>query len=425
MQTKLTAKQQKLLMFLCWLVYTMAYLGRFSYNSNKSVIQEVFALTTADTGLVSSFFFFAYGAGQIINGIFCKFYPKRYVLAGSLILSSVINLAIAFGVPFVAYKWLWLLNGLAQSFLWTSLMLVLGENLDKENLSKAVFVMGTTVAVGTFLSYGSSAIFASTLNFKPVFIIAAGIMTVVAIVWFIFYDKCTLSKEALLQIKNERKLKEEQENQQRIAEGKKAKKKIDANIIIFFVIMCFFAVFCKMTMDGLQEWTPNVLAEVFGMKKNMSILFTLCLPLVGILSSTICIWSRRFIKNIAFLASIYFFITAALILLIIFTLDVSAVPVIIGMSFASMFTHCVNGLLTSIAPLYLRDKVNSGLSSGLFNCFCYVGSTISGYGLGSIALLGWDTMFWLLFGLSIAGMVIGLIYYFVRRLTGATRKDDI
>jgi OPA family glycerol-3-phosphate transporter-like MFS transporter len=357
--------------------------------------------------------------------LFCKFYPKRYVLAGSLILSSLINLAIAFGVPFVAYKWLWMLNGFSQSFLWTSLMLVLGENLDKENLSKAVFVMGTTVAIGTFLSYGSSALFARTLNFKPVFMIAAGIMTVVAIVWFIFYNKCTLSKEALLEIKNQRKLKEEQENQQRILEGKKAKKKIDANIIVFFVIMCFFAVFCKMTMDGLQEWTPNVLEDKFNMSKDMSIFFTLCLPLVGVLSSTVCIWSRRFIKNIAFLAGIYFLITSALIMLIIFTLDVSAVPVIIAMAFASMFTHCVNGLLTSIAPLYLRDKVNSGLSSGLFNCFCYVGSTISGYGLGSIALLGWGTMFWLLFALSTAGMVIAIVYYVIRRLKGATKNDDI
>ena len=91
-----------------------------------------------------------------------------------------------------------------------------------------------------------------------------------------------------------------------------------------------------------------------------------------------------------------------------------------------MFTHCINGLLTSIAPLYLRDIMNSGLSSGLFNSFCYVGSAISGYGLGSVSeQLGWDVMFWLLFGLACLGMVIGLVYYLIRRLKGTSRNSDI
>lgn len=83
---------------MCWLVYASAYLGRYSYNSNITLIESAFGVSHAESGLVTTFFFFAYGAGQVLNGIFCKRYPKRSVLSLALAGSSVINLAVFFGI---------------------------------------------------------------------------------------------------------------------------------------------------------------------------------------------------------------------------------------------------------------------------------------------------------------------------------------
>ena len=45
----------------------------------------------------------------------------------------------------------------------------------------------------------------------------------------------------------------------------------------------------------------------------------------------------------------------------------------------------------------MRGKVNSGFYAGILNGFCYVGSTISSYGLGYVAEhYGWTAVFWLL-----------------------------
>ena len=45
----------------------------------------------------------------------------------------------------------------------------------------------------------------------------------------------------------------------------------------------------------------------------------------------------------------------------------------------------------------MRGKVNSGLFAGILNGFCYLGSTISSYGLGAIADgFGWTAVFWTL-----------------------------
>ena len=59
---------------LCWFVYTCSYIGKIGYSANIIQIEKTFDVSHATAGIVSTCFFFAYGAGQIINGIFCKKY---------------------------------------------------------------------------------------------------------------------------------------------------------------------------------------------------------------------------------------------------------------------------------------------------------------------------------------------------------------
>ena len=61
--------RQTLLIVACWLVYTASYLGKYCYSCNLNGIMGHYGVSHADAGLVSTMFFFAYGAGQIINGI--------------------------------------------------------------------------------------------------------------------------------------------------------------------------------------------------------------------------------------------------------------------------------------------------------------------------------------------------------------------
>ena len=71
----------------------------------------------------------------------------------------------------------------------------------------------------------------------------------------------------------------------------------------------------------------------------------------------------------------------------------------------------VNNIITSMMPLYWKEKVNSGLMAGVLNGFCYLGSTLSAYGLGVIADAGgWISVFWLLFGLCVVAGVISVGY---------------
>ena len=68
-----------LLIFLSWLLYTISYLGKVNYSANITQIVDYYQISKAEAGMVPSFFFFAYGIGQVVNGLFCKKYNSFFV----------------------------------------------------------------------------------------------------------------------------------------------------------------------------------------------------------------------------------------------------------------------------------------------------------------------------------------------------------
>ena len=100
-----------ILIFTCWLIYSVSYIGKVNYSANIGGIIDFFNVSKAEAGIPPTFFFFAYGVGQVVNGILCKRYNTKWVIFSSLFISAVINLLVALTVNFGFIKWLWMING--------------------------------------------------------------------------------------------------------------------------------------------------------------------------------------------------------------------------------------------------------------------------------------------------------------------------
>ena len=372
-----------------------------------------YGVSHADAGLVSTMFFFAYGAGQIINGILCRKYNARFVITFSLLVSAAINLAVFFLPSFFTLKYLWLLNGFSLSFLWAVLSTVLSRCLSDENLKKAVVIMSISTPAGTFLAYLLGALFTKVNFFNLSFLVGAAALFAIGVTWFFSYGQLTsgktYGKSGEIADKNGEMATAEVLHTD---ENYSAEKR---NAMITLVFLGVFAVINNLVKDGLSTWMPSVLKEKYELSESGSIALSLALPFLSVFGAFVATRVNDKTKNFVFTSVIFFAVSALLMPLIIWgNLGGFVLPLCVFALIALLMT-AVNSVVTTMAPMYMRNFFFSGTLAGALNGCCYLGSTISSYGLGKIADdLSWNAVFIIIFAFCIAAVVLGGAY-FVRK----------
>ncbi len=376
----LNNKKSNFLIFLCWAAYTSAYVARLNYNASMVEIISQMGTTKEAAGTVSSFFFFAYGAGQLVNGLLSKRYNTKYSVTIALVASSIINISMTFCPGIEMMKYLWFFNGVFQSILWSSLIKTLSDNLEDKKLSRAVMVMSTTVASGTFTAYGLAALFSALkMKWTSIFYVASAVVGAVAVLWF-------------AGMSNIQKEKNKTENTE-----KKEQKKLSLTPAFVFtvIVILISAVANGFIKDGITTWVPSILKEEFGVPSSLSIIVTLLLPVLSIFGASLVKALHKKQKNENVLNGIFYFASVILAGLILLTINLKSVPLTLALfGGTACLMAAINNVITSVVPLYSRDKIDSGLSAGLLNTFCYVGSTLATSLLGKIAdTKGWNDVF--------------------------------
>lgn len=386
------------LIAICWLCYTCSYIGKLGYSANIVEIEGAFAISHAEAGLVSTCFFFAYGCGQILNGLFCRRYPIRMTVFGAVLLSALCNLCLVLPVPFALLKFIWLINGLSLSVLWPTLMRLLSQELDDEGKPRAIFAMGTTVAVGTFLVYGISALFSAMGNFRLTFLTAVILLPAFAAVWFVRYPSLVQRETA-----GERPLPD-------APQQTPASASVSRDFILSLAVIALFAVVTNFVKDGLTTWFPTILKEIYDLPEYFSILLTLCLPLISIFGASVAARLHRRIRSFVVLSGLIMGCAGILIFGAYSLAAVSFVITVICFSLVSLLASASNNIITGFFPLY-ESHGNAGTLAGLLNGCCYIGSTLSAYALGGLAdASGWGAVFTLLSVAAIACLGIALLY---------------
>ena len=89
---------QAFLFWLCWLVYFASYIGRLNYSSAMPAMIGGSVITASQAGFISMVYFFAYGAGQFLNGMLAdRLHPGKMIFIG-LFASGLLNR------PWVSYQ---------------------------------------------------------------------------------------------------------------------------------------------------------------------------------------------------------------------------------------------------------------------------------------------------------------------------------
>ena len=401
------------LIWLCWLAYTCSYIGKVNYSANITQIIDFYKIGKDDAGLVGTFLFFSYGVGQFVNGFLCKKYNLKWMIFASLMTSGAVNLAVALTPSFVIVKYLWLINGFALSVLWPCVIRLLSESLSKKYMAKATVIIGTTVAAGTFAIYAASALFASFDAFKLAFYTAAVVMPAVAIIWIFAVPRIMRNAKELCCEEEEEHTPGAEVHEEAQSNGAGLKKALYLSV----VILAIYAVATNLIKDGLTTWIPSILKENYALDDSFSIVLSLSLPMVSVFGNFFAVSMHKKIPNFVFQCAATFFTAGAVTAIVIGGLSWGQfIITLVGFALVCFMVSSCNSLITSIFPLFMKKKINSGMMAGMLNGCCYVGSTIASYGLGLVAeTAGWSAVFWLLFAVCMLVCVIAAVYWVINK----------
>lgn len=399
-ETKIDSRRENKIIFICWLAYTTAYVGRLNFNASIVAIISDLGVSKADAGLVSSFFFFAYGAGQLINGILSKRYNAKIMIFLSLILSSVFNLLMPVCGDISIMKYIWLGNGIVQSVLWSTLIKTLSDFVSDKKLPKAILAMSTTVAVGTFIAYGISSLSVRAGSWQIVFYVATCVLLISAIIWLTLFGPSKKPAEQII-------------------ENKSDKIKMGRAVLLALFLAAFAGIANGFIKDGINTWVPSVLYEEFGVTQSFSIFLTLLLPLVSTMGAAIAKKVHEKIASHAAMNLIFFFISALLCGGILLSLKAhSIVTIMLCFIGVACGMAMINNVITSMFALDYRRQLNAGFAAGLLNTFCYIGSTTTSYTLGAVSQAhGWNAVFTIMLAVCIAAGTICFAGYWTEKKT--------
>lgn len=398
--SKLSNKKDiNFLTLLCAAVYFVSYVSRINLGA---VLVEVVNSGFADkktAALALTVCSVTYGAGQLISGYLGdKFKPQNIIFIGFFITASMNVFVGAFskGPELVL---LWAVNGFAQALMWPPLVKILSSRLDDEAYKKAVVKVSWGSSMGTIAVYLLAPVIIKLFTVKLVFIISGALAVAMAFVWKTVYEKhkpFSLEKAVIPAVSNNEK-------------GSEAPVAKFNGFVITLLLSVMLAIVLQGALrDGVTNWTPSYISDMFKLDSSVSILTGVILPVFSILSFSVTSFiNRKLIKNELLCAGCVFGIGAVSAALLVLLGDKSVVLSLLLLALLVGCMHGVNLILVCMVPAHFSRFGKVSFISGLINSSTYIGAAISTYGIAVFTdIFGWTKTIILWSAVAFAGAFI-------------------
>ncbi|MCM1026179.1 MAG: MFS transporter [Roseburia sp.] len=417
MQKKITDKRISFLLFmLCWGAYFTSYIGRLNYSSAISSMNAEGIVSRSQAGAVSMIYFFAYAAGQLINGMLADRINPKWMLFAGLSLSGIAN-GLMGTVP--VYPWVllfWGMNGYTQAMIWPPVIRIIAERFTEEKRKKYIFDFASSMTMGTFASYLLSAGALRFLGWRFVFRLPALLLFAAAVSWILGYGYI----ERFVRKTDDTGNSDDRGSADEIAdmrteEGRAAGKQPSFGEILLgsgILAALLPVIIHGMIKDGVVQWVPTYLHEQFGVTAAFSAVLTMALPLLNLSGAYLAKWADR--KNPGRelrSASIFFMLATAALALLATVGKFGALLTALLFAVVTALIMAANVLFVNVIPVHFEKQGKVATVSGFLNASAYVGSAISTYVISLLAeRFGWGVTVGTWIGVMTLGVVCLLIY---------------
>ena len=390
-----------------WLVYFSQYFGRYNYAASMVAIGQKQGWDTALLGLIASIIFVTYGFGQLFTGwLGDRLNPKAMIFVGCAG-SAGCNLWMGLSGSLLQMQLAWGLNGLFCALIWAPMVRLLTVYMPADRLRKSILAFTYATSLGVTGTYLLTSFLVSRFDWRVAFYVPAVIGLVASLGWLAV--SFTSGKTPARVPEGERS----GQMPDRAAGGappRKGEAFLSVYVRSGLPLLLAAILLMGLLKDGMMTWVPQMISDTFQVEAYLSIFLSAALPLVNSLS----VWLVRRIsrghegddmRNGALL----FLGAVAGMGVLLLAGGLHPLLSVVLFSIISTFVTGTNVILISFVPLQFTAMGRTSTIAGLTNAFTYLGSALSGWGLGWIAgRYGWGVVNWVLAGLCVLGCAICL-----------------
>lgn len=394
-----------------WLVYFSQYFGRYNYAASMVAIGQKQGWDTALLGLIASIIFVTYGFGQLFTGwLGDRLNPKAMIFVGCAGSASC-NLWMGLSGSLLQMQLAWGLNGLFCALIWAPMVRLLTVYMPADRLRKSILAFTYATSLGVTGTYLLTSFLVSRFDWRVAFYVPAVIGLVASLGWLAV--SFTSGKTPARVPEGERSGQSSGQMPDRAAGGtppRKGEAFLSVYVRSGLPLLLAAILLMGLLKDGMMTWVPQMISDTFQVEAYLSIFLSAALPLVNSLS----VWLVRRIsrghegddmRN----GSLLFLGAVAGMGVLLLAGGLHPLLSVVLFSIISTFVTGTNVILISFVPLQFTAMGRTSTIAGLTNAFTYLGSALSGWGLGWIAgRYGWGVVNWVLAGLCVLGCVICL-----------------
>ncbi len=377
-------KDVNFLVILCTAVYFVSYVSRINLGTVLVEIISSGYAPKAVAALALTACSITYGAGQLISGYLGdKFKPHNIIFIG-FIITALMNICVGTvgtGSLLVVF---WAVNGFAQAFMWPPLVKILSSLLNDDDYKKACVKVSWGSSCGTVAMYLLAPLVIKLWDVRLVFVISGVLAIIMGVLWKGIYEKYKPFKVCEVPVVSDTKKDLSTPVTQAV--------KFDKASIVLLVFIMVSIMLQGSLRDGVTNWTPTYISEIFRLDSSVSILTGVILPIFSLLSFTFVSYlNRKFIKNELVCAGVTFGVGAvsAVLLLLVGGDNVVVSLLLLALLVGSM--HGVNLILVCMIPAHFAKFGRVSFISGLINSCTYLGAAISTYGIALFTdAFGWN-----------------------------------
>jgi len=383
--------------------YAAFYLVRQNFSMAMPGIMEEFGYSKIDMGYIATTFSIVYGIGKFVNGYFSDRSDARYFMSIGLFLSALLSLCMGFVSGLMFFALLWGLNGCFQSMGWPPCARLITHWFSPKELGSKWALWASSHQIGAVAIFGLGGFLIEQFGWRSAFIVPAFIS--MGLAFFLFNRLRDTPKEVGLPPVEEYKgdvTHVSSEYDERIT-MREVITTVLANKLVWYMAIANMCLYIPRM--GIFFWAPTFLKEFKGVTLVIAGMQLVSFEIASLIGGIAAGWiSDKVFGGRRGPVATFFLLGLAVALFAVWKIPPGHPFIDTGVLIIAGFLLNGPQVLNGIATADFASKRAVGVATGVTGSFAYLGSAISGVGVGTIVeSYGWQGGFLLFILAALVG----------------------